>query len=238
LESAIKRACDHAEPDIRAGLLAAIDVCRDRLQTVHAQIREANRRYGIEHPERTLVRDLPPEPQELNERYRHVRRRINDIEEVLERLVIRPDGKQIVLPRGHTFGGFSEDGKVITGHMTLVHHEDRRRAARTVARPGQRRTRERRPGASRRAASSSTTASADPGDDSDSESPAPAILRVRRPSGTVQTFEADRLEHDDAGILWATGRWRRRVGLIYAETRYSHPDTYGFGAGEIVEVRT
>jgi hypothetical protein len=98
------------------------------------------------------------------------------------------------------------------------------------------RTREHRPATTRRTASSSTTSGTDPGDP-DGESPAPAILRVRRPSGIVQTFEADHLE-TDAGLLWATGRWRRRVGLNHSEIRYSDPGTYGFGAGEIVEVRT
>jgi hypothetical protein len=84
--------------------------------------------------------------------------------------------------------------------------------------------------------SRSSARSGDSGDEPPGE-PAPAILRVRRPSGIVQTFEADHLE-TDAGILWATGRWRRRVGLNYSQIRYSHPGTYGFGAGEIVEVRT
>jgi hypothetical protein len=170
LESAIKQACDDAGADVRAGLRAALDVCRDRLESVHDQIRESNRRHGVEHPERTLVRNLPPELQELNARHREIRHRIKNIEEVLERVVVRPDGKTIILPRGHQFAGFSEDGKVISGHMTVVHHEDRRRSALAVARPAQRRTRGYRPGATRRTASSSTTSSSDP-PDSESEPP-------------------------------------------------------------------
>jgi hypothetical protein len=63
-----------------------------------------------------------------------------------------------------------------------------------------------------------------------------ATLRVRRPSGSVEVFEATSLEPSD-GILWATGRWRRRVGLNNREIRYSQPGVYGFTAREIVEVR-
>lgn len=103
---------------------------------------------------------------------------------------------------------------------------DRRRALR-----GAPRARARRPSARR---SSGVRSGADPGSASDGEH-APAVLRVRRPSGRTAVFEADGLEVDGP-LVWATGRWRRRVGLNYSETRYSAPGVYGFGPGEIVEV--
>jgi len=76
----------------------------------------------------------------------------------------------------------------------------------------------------RRSASSSATASADP-PESEPEPAEPAVIRVRRPSGRLDTFLADSIERGD-GILWATGRWRGgRAGV------------YGFTAQQIVEVR-
>ncbi len=63
-----------------------------------------------------------------------------------------------------------------------------------------------------------------------------AFVRVRRPSGQLATFEATRLEQSD-GILWATGRWRQRVGLNHAHVSYGTSGVYGFTAAEVVEVR-
>jgi hypothetical protein len=69
-----------------------------------------------------------------------------------------------------------------------------------------------------------------------SQAPELAILRVRRPSGRIATFEADSLTFD-TGIAWVTGRWRTRVGLNGSEYRYSQPAAYGFPLRELVEVR-
>jgi hypothetical protein len=63
-----------------------------------------------------------------------------------------------------------------------------------------------------------------------------ALLRVRRPSGRLATFEATNLEHYD-GILWATGRWRERVGLNHADVSHGASGIYGFRGAEVVEVR-
>jgi len=62
------------------------------------------------------------------------------------------------------------------------------------------------------------------------------IIRVRRPSGQLATFEATQLKQTD-GILWATGRWRQRVGVNHADVSYGTPGVYGFTAAEVVEVR-
>lgn len=65
---------------------------------------------------------------------------------------------------------------------------------------------------------------------------APAVLRVRRPSGRVDVFEATVLEADGHGLVWATGRWRSHAGP--GDTlRYSAVGTYAFGAGEVIEIR-
>jgi hypothetical protein len=90
-------------------------------------------------------------------------------------------------------------------------------------------------GRPRAQAARSSARSGDSPDDPDAEH-APAVLRVRRPSGRTAVFEADGLEVDGP-LVWATGRWRRRVGLYDSEVRYSPPGVYGFSAGEIVEVR-
>ncbi len=63
-----------------------------------------------------------------------------------------------------------------------------------------------------------------------------AFVRVRRPSGQLATFEATRLEQSD-GILWATGRWRQRVGLNHVDVSYGTSGVYGFTAHEVIEVR-
>jgi hypothetical protein len=124
LECAIKRARDDAGPDVKAGLAASIAVCEDWKDRLLVTIREANRRYGIRHADLMLVCDAPPELQMLNRLYQQIGWRIDDVREVQSRVVVRPDGETVVLPPGHTFAGFSEDGKVISGHMTVVHDEN------------------------------------------------------------------------------------------------------------------
>jgi len=158
---------------------------------------------------------------------------------------IQPDGSYAKeLSNGRVlsaFGGISyeEDGEIVDTskrsdewhrrhkrHLQDFGHRVRTKRlekVRSRTRPApQRRAREHRPAAARRAASSSTTSSSDPGDPDPAE---PAVIRVRRPSGRLDTFLADSIERGD-GILWATGRWRDgRAGV------------YGFTAPQIVEVR-
>jgi hypothetical protein len=122
LEASIKRACDDAGPDVKAGVTASLAICTKAKQRLHDAIRAANRRHGIDHAERVLVRDLPPDLQALNDQYKYVERRIREIEEVQSRIVVRPDGKTIILPRGHSFAGFTEDGKVISGSTSVEIH--------------------------------------------------------------------------------------------------------------------
>ena len=63
-----------------------------------------------------------------------------------------------------------------------------------------------------------------------------ALVRVRQPSGRVATIEATRLEQVD-GILWATGRYRRRVGLNYSRVSYGKRGRWGFPLACVLELR-
>ena len=56
----------------------------------------------------------------------------------------------------------------------------------------------------------------------------PATIRVRRPSGTLATFEAEHVDIDN-GLITATGRW--------ADDRQRRHRTLSWGAPEIVEIR-
>lgn len=203
LEAAIKRACDDAGPDIKAAVAASIAICRERHEGLLKRIREANRRYGIGYADRVLVRDLPPDLQALNEQYTYVERRIREIEDVQSRVVVRPDGKTIILPRGHSFGGFSEDGKVISSTTTVVvHHEEPdpdprkdvaavsagRRAVRLRCQVRQRRGSSGRPrGGGRRLASTSSS--------DDPDEPGPPLWRHPK-YGRVNRLNAAFVDHE------------------------------------------
>jgi hypothetical protein len=100
-------------------------------------IRKANRRHGLRYDDRVLVCYLPPALQALNRQYRHLEWRIDQLrEEVQSRVVVRPDGETIVLPPGHSFAGFSEDGKVVSCTGGVVYDDGYEAAehARHVAR--------------------------------------------------------------------------------------------------------
>ncbi len=219
-------------------VLALAQARRDELQREFAELTAGHQVRWMTNSElEELRRQWTPEKARLNEQIRELRWRTQQWDYVVERAgefaaneaygwTVQADG---------SYTKTLDDGTVIgAGRTTVIQHEARRRVTRTVTRPAQRRNRERRPRVTRRTASSSSTASADPG--SSDPDPEPATLRVRRPSGELATFEADELRLD-AGVIWATGRWRRRVGLNYADIRYSHPATYGFLPREIVEVR-
>jgi hypothetical protein len=55
-----------------------------------------------------------------------------------------------------------------------------------------------------------------------------AILRVRRPSGALATFEAESVRIDH-GIVTATGRW--------GDDRARRRRTYSWRARQVVEIR-
>ena len=55
-----------------------------------------------------------------------------------------------------------------------------------------------------------------------------ATIRVRRPSGALATFEAERASIDH-GIVSATGRWR--------DDRRKRTRVYSWGHGQVVEIR-
>jgi hypothetical protein len=100
-------------------LAAAVEAKERLLKT----IRKANRRYGIRHADLMLVCDLPEELQALNRQYRNLEWRIDVIREEQKRVIVRPDGEITLLPHGHTFAGFSENGGVISSCTTVVHDE-------------------------------------------------------------------------------------------------------------------